>query len=254
MTTETTPSHKTRTPHDRAAKQRGSALFFVLLGVILFAALSFVVARSMRSQSTKIMTDRQVEIMASDILSYAQNVQIAVNRLRQKGVSEGEICFYHPDWGHVTYNGCSSETEKQVFHLQGGGAKFIKMHPDWIDPSIANTYGEYGLIMYTGHDAVQGIGTDGNSADNQELLMAFPYVRPEICTYINKSLGLPYNPVPTDITGFHPAGGVKRFTGSFNNGGNSSLYASATPDMQGKTSGCLRRADYYVFYAVLIAR
>lgn len=237
-----------------SGQEKGSVLFFILIGVVLFAALSFVIARSMRSQTTDVLSDRQTELMATDILSYAQEVQKAVDLLRGHGISENEICFYHPDWGHASYNGCSAQTQKQVFSTDGGGAKFTKMDTDWIDPAVSSASGEYGSVMYSGYDAVKGVGTDGGSARNQELLMVFPYIRPEICKFINKSLGLPYNPIPVDTTGADPAAPTKRFTGTFNNNGSSTLYANTTASLQGKSSGCVQRANYYVFYSVLIAR
>lgn len=238
----------------KALSDTGSAFFYILLGVVLFATLAFTISRGFKGTSTNAMTDRKAEIIASEIMDYAQSISKSIDTLRRKNISENDICFYDPNWGNTTYNGCAAETQKQVFHKRGGRGHFQKMNAEWLESTVPDTNGEYGNIMYTGQDAVLGVGTDGSDDSNQELLMAFPYIPLKVCTFINKMLGLPYTTIPSAATGFHPAAAGKRFTGTYTNGGLSTLYADGSAELSGKTSACIERSGYYVFYNVLIER
>ena len=101
--------------------EAGSVFFYILLGVILFASLSYVVTRSMRGKSVDSMTERQAELAATDLLNYAQNIAYAVDKVRRKGCSENDISFDHSAWGHSDYEHSPVVANKcKIFYPSGG--------------------------------------------------------------------------------------------------------------------------------------
>ena len=237
----------------REKAERGNIFFFILIGVALFAALSYVISKGMSTQSVSGLSDRQASLAASDILDYAQQLSHGVDALRQKNVSESDICFYAPGWGVTTYNYCSSDTSSQVFSPSGGGVQFRKMETDWIDKDVAGSSPEYGLLLFSGNDSVVQIGTDGGGDSSQDLMVVFPYLKSVICNQIDKRLGLSYDPPPSDVSGGDIALTVKRFDGTFTSDSNSSVYGGGGP-LEHVDSACVESGGKYYFYHVLIAR
>ncbi len=120
--------------------QSGNVFFIVLLGVVLFAALVFVVSRSMRSEATAGMSKRQSELAAVDILSYGQKLEHAVGKLLQRGVSENDIDFTNipvAGYDHVP----PGTAEKMVFQISGGGVS-------WQSPVTGVNDGSEWLLIF----------------------------------------------------------------------------------------------------------
>lgn len=240
---------------------RGNVLFLILIAVVLFAALSYAVTQSSRGGGNT--TTETAKIQASELMNYVGLVRVAIQRMRASGVSEEDICFAssHSNWGHVSYGtslaACSDE-DGALFYAEGGGVPFMRPKQAWIDPSIPNTYGEYGAFTYTGIVHVVGIGTDGTDDSNPELTFIFPYISKEMCAEVNKMVGLPYNPIPDEDDEFHIGTSGKRFNVSNKYDGDhswGSIIGDDNTDVVGYDMGCAREgAGAYYFWAVLIER
>lgn len=178
------------------ARQKGSALLFVLIGVVMFAALSFVIARGMRSQSTDALTAQTQGLSALDIMDYAQSIRNTVDRLRSKGCSENELSFEKSpfDGSDTPYVNASSPSDFScfIFHPQGGNLTYKKPQDslnggvDWV---------------FTWSNKVRGVGTDDPSnfsRNSVDLIAWLPYISLDVCTQINKKLNIP-NPPPQDL-------------------------------------------------------
>ncbi len=108
--------------------EAGGIFFYILLGVVLFATLSYVMTRSMRGTSVDLMSERQAELLASDLITYAQDVAYAVDRVRRKGCSENDISFERApfDGSDAAYVNTSSpgDFSCHVYHPDGGSAPY----------------------------------------------------------------------------------------------------------------------------------
>ncbi|MGB0719547.1 MAG: hypothetical protein ACPGRX_03685 [Bdellovibrionales bacterium] len=206
--------------------ERGSALFLILIGVALFAALSYVVGGMLRSGDTSALTGEKAKLHASEIMDYGRAVRQAVQELRINGCADTDISFENPVESGYT-NG--SNTACQVFHSAGGGF-------NWVRPSDALNDGS--AWLFTADNALADIGT--SAAD---LIMILPELPSKICDEINEMSGI-------TATGTDGAIDFTKFTGSY----------TATQDIafaDGKAMGCLNHnssGDHYFFYQVLIAR
>lgn len=183
--------------------EAGNAFLFILLGVVLFASLSFVMSRGFGTEGTSKISDRRAELAASEIMTYAQRIQRAVNRIRSKGISESDISLEFD--GNFVNADCDENTDThfptcQVFHTQGGNVNEQ-------EPPEGVNEGE--SWHFTGSTCIGDC--DGSSTADEELLLVLPNLEDNVCEFINRKLEI--NGIPS-ATGTYS---TTAFTGSFSN-------------------------------------
>lgn len=90
--------------------ERGNVFLLILLGIALFAAISFTMSRGMRTEGVDRLDDRKAELLIAEISSDSQKFQRAVDLLRRKGCSENQLSF----WGDS--NGDGADTNADDYH------------------------------------------------------------------------------------------------------------------------------------------
>lgn len=228
-------------PKMKAKTESGNVFLFVLLGVVLFATLAFTISRGMRSDTTTTMSEREIELAAADILSYAQKLERGVSRLRRRSVSESDISFHASNWGHTDYQHAQPDKNK-VFHPSGGAV-------GWVGPPQGANDGS--PWHFTGSTCIGDVGTGAAGCEsdtdstNEELLAVLPGLDQDVCQEINDKLGISGIPANTG-TGYS----TTEFVGTYADG--------TIPDnMDGYSSGCFNGGATqpgFHFYHVLIAR
>ena len=182
---------------------KGNAFIFVLLGVALFAALAFTVSRSMRSDTTTAFSGRQIELVASDILSYAASVARAVDRTRQNGCSENDISFENT--ADADYAVAGAEDRCKVFG-RGGGLS-------WQDPPKGVSADPLWYIVANRVATAGGLET--GTAEN-DLTLILREVDDRVCQAINNQLAAPVTEwQSTGALNGGDANAATKFTGSF---------------------------------------
>ncbi len=218
--------------------ERGNVFMFILLGVILFAALAFVMSRGFRSDTTTAMSQRQAELLAVDILSYGQRLERAVGTLQRKGISESDISFFNESVAGYDHTPAEDDNQK-VFNRMGGAVTWKAPSPKANDSSPWH---------FTGSSCVTDIGTGGTGCaanavnTDEDLIAVLPNVNATVCAAINKRLGI--DPMPSN--GGTAYSGTK-FTGDFADGSEIDLGAKYN-------AACYEQGAAYDFYYVLIAR
>lgn len=215
--------------------ESGNAFFIVLLGVFLFAALMFTFSRSAR-QGGENISDKRAEMVATDIISYAQKIERVVNRMRSRSVSENDISFENSFVAGYANGNCSVDKCK-VFAGPGSAS--------WQSPpKNANDASDW---VFTGGNYVDGLGSAADKTD-AELLMILPNVLRSVCTEINAYLGISGIPLEN---GSHDG---TFFTGTFPVAPDL-IEENAGTALEGVTAGCFEGAgSTYHFYQVLIQR
>lgn len=107
--------------------QNGSALIYIFIGAILFAALALVFARGAR-QSGGSVDAKTAKVGASEIIHTTQSIHRAVEKMLQNGISESDIGFGN-SLTTLTVNGASyyggnpncAAATCQIFDAAGGG-------------------------------------------------------------------------------------------------------------------------------------
>lgn len=233
--------------------ESGSIIVFILIAIVVFAALSFAVSQSMRGGGSNMDSER-LRLSATEILQYADSLKQAVQKVKIEGVDDAELSFANTTIAGYTNAACTTAACK-IFDAGGGGANIAAPDQAWLDLTLAGPPARIGQWYFT-TACVVGVGEgtagcDTDTIDDEELLAVLPYVQKNICIEINSRLGVP-NPAgnpPVDAgDSFQTAA---PFTGTFteteeidlSSGYPSACFKSTTAPM----------ANTYHYYRVLVA-
>ena len=170
---------------------RGNVLFFILIAVALFAALSYAVTNSFRGGETTI-TQEQARIGAGEILRAMGSVKDGYNYLVNQGCSIDDIGFDNP---------ASTNVNCQIFHPEGAGVSYPNNLADYqTDPAAPQT-GKFVPITTTTHASGAYAGdykVIGAGTSAQDISLELNYVSNEICLAVNKLLKYNFDGIPQD--------------------------------------------------------
>jgi hypothetical protein len=226
-------------------------LLIVLIGIALFAALSFAITRNNRYDTG---ASENAAIQAQQITSYAEKINGAVqNIMLQNHCLASQISFANSTVAGYT-NGAN--TSCQVFDQTGagGGMIFQTPPPPAIDTASATTAGSAlaGNYLFEGNLCVSDSGTGppnaACSASNAELIFIMPWVTQAVCAQIDW-IAMKSTTIPTVSAATFDG---TKFTGTF--AGTYTITTSGTTF----PSGCYQSSSSppgtgYHFYEVLIA-
>lgn len=218
--------------------QHGSVLFYILIAVLLFAALSYAVSGMLRGSSNPV-TERD-SLLASGVLDFGKSLRQAVQVMRvSKQCDESDISFEKSpfDGSDASYVNASAPTDFSchIFHPSGGGVGYMSAQnqEDW---------------SFTGHFNIDDVGTS-----DVELIAVLPVNR-ELCEMLNTKLDISNATIQTLVNDGAAAGNTHTpYIGSFTATG-----GVAAAAYSGKMAGCYKSSASsgtdYTFYQVLIAR
>lgn len=230
--------------------ESGNVLWYILIAVVLFGALSFAIAQSMRGGGS-VMDDERTKLTASEIVDYGAVLANAASQLRLRGIKADAISLENPVVAGYANGNCADDTCK-IFALDGGGVTYKAPSSDWLD-SAQSAQSGYGQWVFSGLNEVDLVGTDGASAANKELIAFLPYVTKALCIALNEKVDMDNPagdpPQEADTIGSYGA----PFTGTYSHG------ELLTLPEKGKTAGCFEgggtpATGTYHYYQVLIAR
>ena len=116
------------------AKQRGSAIVWILIMVALFAALTYTMSEGSRTGESQ-LGDQQAGLAATEILDYGRNIKNAVQQLLINGCSDTEISFENDVVAGYTNANAPTDKSCHVFHPNGGGMRYQGPNEDWLRTS-----------------------------------------------------------------------------------------------------------------------
>jgi hypothetical protein len=252
-----------RTSAGNANTQSGNVILFILLAIVLFAALAYTFMRG-SEQGTGNMTQQQAKIAANEILDYARVLENTINQLRSRGCSESQISLDYDNPAITGYENPNAPTDFSchLFHTNGGKLVYRPPLASWLDQSRHSST-DFGKLIITGKSCVFGIGTNkgqcaaNSTADDQDLVLIIPYVRREICDQINSMMNsADSDGSPSQDSGNSWALGAYHFTGTFIDV--SQIGSSGSP-LANKPYACYEGqtdppAGTFHIYNVLIAR
>jgi hypothetical protein len=226
--------------------QSGNALWFILVAIVLLAALTIVLTRS-GSSVTQSGDVEQERIAGSVLMRYAKSLESAIDQMKMRGISESLISFEH-DNPAVYINAACTVSDCKIFDVSGGGQVYKA------PPSNANDGSDW---IFTGANNVGTTANPAGTTDPQtgnDLVMLLPNVREELCLQINRDLGITPGTLPEDNSALD----VTEFTGAYANALNVIDGSPAPFELDGKRGGCFvataPNPDVIYFYYVLLAR
>lgn len=228
-------------------KDSGSAFFLILIGIFMFASISYFMMSGSRQSAGTLAAD-QARIEAQSLISFANAVVQTVQSLKLRGCTDTEMDFRNAfDTLNQYVNPLSpSDGTCRLFGTNGGKMNYAPISTRGLDPTMSANIG-YSYVLPTGNIAVDSVGTT-----EPELTLVTPYIQREVCIQINKLLGVtnPSDAPPVDggSLDFQPFIGVYAAADGISGGTNS---------MVGKSAGCVSVPGWgnQMFYIqVLIAR
>ena len=225
--------------HHTKKNDSGNALIYVLIAIVLFAALTMTMGRQGGGGEANTMGDSRVELNATQIINAASQAKSALDQMRYSGTQPDDLDFTlpgEPDPG--------TKTIYRVFHADGGGLMPLFLPKD--SAGLTTTSPAAGWYM----GAVDNIEWTA-TADPEVILTAYN-ISKDICAAINKKLA-----GSTDIPAV--AGTLRnyiipaRFLGG---GGNTAFNTADCPDCKNTLSFCVSDsgASIFAFYNILVSR
>ncbi len=209
----------------RNSAESGNAFFIVMVGVVLFAALMFTFSRGVR-QGGDNLSEKNVEMAATELIDTAQKYERAVSRLRLKGCSENQISFdLHngtlktaDDTAQNYVNAASpADFSCHVFHPNGGNlTPYLLPESYVVDNGPVCAVCTHARSLHFSAATVIGNGVD-SGAEGSDLVLWMGRVTRDVCIEINNRLGIanPGGAPPVDPWNCTPSD--PPFTGSFAN-------------------------------------
>lgn len=209
--------------------EKGNALLYVLIGVALFALLSYSLSRNADTGNIN-LTKEKTELLANQIITHSQQVQQVVFQMLITGSTIDDIDFVRP--GETGYD--TAPHQHKVFHPGGGGMKVFNDS----NPNLFSG-GSRGWKAQT----ATNVGWTPSTAN--DIIYSFIDVSPAICAKINAIL-LGDDTVPSEAVDLNAHFDEEA-------GGPSDFDASDCADCDGRYYMCIENSgnNRNVFYNVI---
>ena len=226
--------------------ESGNILFYILVGVMLLAALSFAVTQGGRDNTQSLNQDKQ-RLIATEIIDYADTIKKAVDAVRLRGAPLMSLSF--ADAGlSAAYGTPGTDPPDEIFNTSGGAVVYKDVTPDALEGLTSQSY------VFTAKNEIKDVGSTCAADACTELAVMLPALKKDVCIAINTILSVdnPSGAPPVDT-----ASDATPFAGSA-----TAVYADTIGDeagsaaLAGKTAGCFldSGSNQYTFYQVLQAR
>lgn len=219
-------NNKNRATHRRS--EAGNAFYMILIAVVLFGALMYSFSRNAR-QGQSNLSSKQAEILAGEVIDYAQRMERAVGRLIGQGCSEQELSFATPAISAYPANPDAPVEETcHVFSAAGGNLR--ARAPADLLPGVSGFD-----IRPSGGASLENIGTwdAGDASPHQDLVVWIGPLSEDICLKINRMIGLegaPPSVATVDATYYGVPVSDSRFGSS----------RATLGTLKGRMSGCVQ--------------
>lgn len=217
-------------------KQRGNALFYVLLGVVLLGALSFIVSRQMGDDGIAAQMDEdKAGIIAGQMISHSTTMKFAIQQMLNSGSTIDDIDFVKPD--EAGYD--TPPHQHKVYHPGGGGVTLMIEKDEYWNASGSTR----------GWEQQEGYNVEWTPTTQTDIIYSFADMKETICKKINMKLTgsetIPSFVSPSNISRTLVAGGTD---GDFT--------AVGCPVCEGVPALCLSNpsGSSWAFYNIVAAR
>ena len=207
------------TQQNKIDNEQGSVIFFILIAVALFAALSFAVSNINRTGSSDI-TDEVAGLAASEIVQTATNYKNAIRQARIEGCADTDISFESTYLsGYVNTN--NPPDECKIFDKTANGISYIAPQANWLDSAYSadNLYGHWYFAQGVCAEDVGSGGSDCDDDSYKDLIAILPFLKRDICRIIDERQDIIVANAPPPVeTGDAWRTSDTKFTGDYSGG------------------------------------
>lgn len=229
---------------NRQSDEFGGVFIYIFIGVILFAALAFTFSKSMTGTNTSVISSGKDQVSASEIISYANSISKAVNKLTIKGCSERQISFERDSSSDYDNGDAPSDLSCNIFSPGKGGIL-------WQEPPSGSNNGSSWIFTDTRVGNFSGTRNLGTS--NSDMVMILPNITKPLCAALNVQTS---NPEPWESGGAY---NTYLFVGDYETSPATTINMNAaTAPTAGcfcdSPSDCNNSSATFHFYQVLLVR
>jgi hypothetical protein len=233
------PKNSRQRPHNG---ESGNVVFYILMAVVVLAALVAAVARSGRETVNFLSSDKQ-HLLATEIMDYGDALVHATAQLRLHGTTFAQFSFASPNLpaGYGTYN---SSPSHEIFNPAGGGINYRKPPAEAL--KLASDY------AFVAANEVSQVGSSCGAAKCVDLMMVAGPLKPEVCGIIDSLLAVTASatdppPAVSHIDAATPYAGTATYSATL--GG-----TSGADPLNRKMAACVKDSGsgLYYYYQVLL--
>lgn len=216
--------------HSQNNNESGNALVYVLVAIVLFAALSFTLTRQTDTDEAGYLSDDKAALYASEIISYTAATKSAVDQMLFSGSNLDNLDFILPsDAAFDT----GSDIHK-LFHPQGGGLNYRALRSEQVVDSAGGVY-----IVQKDVEWTDSTGTD--------VILSFYNLNAAICAELAEKI---------DNTQHSPSSDAIIDDIFVTQGDSDTLDTTTCPTCENKFSAVIENAsnNSCTFYTVLTER
>jgi hypothetical protein len=171
----------------------GSALFIILIAVLLFAALTYAITSSSRSKGD--VNKERTQLEASRMVSYVGALRNTVHRMvLAQGIPAETLMYnnnlYKTNNGNLVYPlGAPADPSRYVFHPSGGN--LTPQNFPSISAVCTNSSCDSGGQILAGDAIVLWVQADGVGTDAPDIAIMFNNPTRDACIAFNKGFNMP---------------------------------------------------------------
>ncbi len=156
--------------------ENGNVLVYVLIAIVLFAALGFTLSRQTQNASTKEIDDAKAELYAMDLITYATQARLVLDQMIFTGSSIDDFIFTLPSEAGFS----TAPHIHKVYHPQGGGLTPANLPPQAVNQVSSSPAAGWYLGLFNNVEWTKTAATD-------VILTAYQISKP-VCEAINKKI------------------------------------------------------------------
>lgn len=230
--------------------ERGSAFVFILIGVVLFAALSYAVTQSIRvstdSTGPSLGAAERNTTTVTDLMQFLDSLKMRIFEMSSAGISESKFDFRNNVYllatgATITANNnasCGGATDCSVFSPYAPNGITPILFTNAADTSEQTT----NTIPKNGHGRVGEINIKGVGTVAPDLVFIIQGIKPDICNLYNAKQGLTTNyTAATDLTSIGES--ATSVPAAFSGYTTSNSFAYGATTFTGKKSFCAPAID-----------
>lgn len=158
--------------------ERGNALIYVLVAIVLFAALSFALMRQSDSNEASSLPAERAELYATQMISYAAQAKSAVDQMLFSGAQIDNLDFTLP--GEAGFNTQPPANIYKVYHTEGGGLNHNTSPPEAMNQVSASPPAGWYMGRFNNVEWTKGAG--------QDVILTAYQIDEAICRNINEKI------------------------------------------------------------------
>lgn len=156
--------------------ERGNALIYVLIAIVLFAALGFTLSRQASTTGTGEIDEARAKILATELLTYSAQVKSVIDQMMFTGSDIDTLDFTLPSEAGF---GTAPHLEK-VYHPQGGGLTPSTLPENAIAQIATNPAAGWYLGRFN--------NVEWTKTTNSDVILTAHQISSLVCAQINDQL------------------------------------------------------------------